>query len=115
MKEFMLLFRGADDYRRDLSAEDKQAHFNRWTEWIGGIATAGQLVQAQPLQGNTGRVVTGTAKKVTDGPFIEGKEIVGGYTLVKAESFEAAVEIAKNCPNLEGESGTVEVREITAM
>lgn len=115
MKEFMLLFRGADDLRRDMSPEEKQAHFARWTEWISGIAKAGQLVDSQPLRGNTGKVVAGTAKKVTDGPFIEGKEIVGGYAMVKVESFEAAVEIAKGCPNLEAESGTVEVREVSAM
>ena len=115
MKEFMLLFRGADDFRKDLSPEKKQAHFQRWQDWVAGIAQAGQLAHSQPLQGNTGKVLTGTAKKLTDGPFIEGKEIVGGYTMIKAESFDAAVEIARGCPNLEGESGTVEVREIAAM
>ena len=115
MKEFMLLFRGADDYRRELSPEEKQAHFKRWMDWVSGIAQAGQLAGGQPLYYNTGRVVSGPAKKVTDGPFIEGKEMVGGYTIVKVDNFEAAVEIAKTCPNLEGESGTVEVREISAM
>ena len=111
----MLLFRGADDYRRDLSAEDKQAHFERWMEWISGIAEAGLLVGTQPLHHNKGKVVAGPARKITDGPFIEGKEMVGGYTIVKADDYEAAVEIAKGCPNLEGESGTVEVREVRAM
>ena len=115
MKEFMLLFRGADDLRRDFSPEEKQAHFTRWREWIGGMAAAGNLVGSQPLRHDTGQVVTGTAKKLTDGPFMEGKEIIGGYTIVRAESYEAAVAIAKGCPNLEAESGSVEVREVTEM
>ena len=115
MKEFMLLFRGADDLRRDFSPEEKQAHFNRWREWIGGIAASGNLVGSQPLRHDTGQVVSGTAKKLTDGPFMEGKEIIGGYTIVRAESYEDAIAIAKGCPNLEADSGSVEVREVTAM
>ena len=115
MKEYMLLFRGADDLRRDFSPEEKQAHFNRWREWIGGIAEAGNLVSSQPLRHDTGQVVSGTSKKITDGPFMEGKEIVGGFTIVRADSYDAAVAIANGCPNLEAESGTVEVREVSAM
>ena len=49
---------------------------------------------------------------VTDGPFMEGKEMVGGYLICKADSLEEAVEISKGCPILEYESGIVEVREI---
>ncbi|MCW3086280.1 MAG: hypothetical protein JWP12_3646 [Bacteroidetes bacterium] len=114
MKEYLLLFRGGDAERKQFSPQQIEAHMKRWTEWIGGIAQSGNLVGAQPLT-NEGRVLSGTSKKLTDGPFIEGKEILGGYVLVKAANFDAAVKISEACPNLELESGTVEVRETGVM
>lgn len=114
MKEFLLLFRGGDAERRQLSPEQIGAHMQRWQDWIGGIAQKDRLVGAQPLESG-GKVLRGTSKKLTDGPFMEGKEVLGGYVLLKADTIEQATEIAKGCPNLEAESGTVEIREIGSM
>ncbi len=114
MKEFLLLFRGGDAERKQLSPEQLQAHMGRWQEWIGGIASKNILLGAQPLE-NGGKVLKGPSKKLTDGPFVEGKEILGGYVLIKSTSVEEAVTIAEGCPVLEAESGTVEVREIGTM
>ncbi|MCW3105166.1 MAG: hypothetical protein JWO09_3606 [Bacteroidetes bacterium] len=114
MKEFLLLFRGGDAERKHLSPDQIEAHMKRWQEWIGSIAQKNLLINAQPLvQG--GKVITGTSKKLTDGPYMEGKEILGGYVLLKANSIEEASEIGLGCPNLEAESGTVEIREIGSM
>lgn len=77
---------------------------------MGALSEQGKFVGAQPLK-SEGKVVNGKSKVVTDGPFIEGKELVGGYLICRAGSFEEAVEISKGCPILENE-GTVEVREI---
>jgi len=78
---------------------------------MGGLQQKGQLVSAQPLS-QSGKQITGSKKTITDGPFMEGKEMVGGYLMCKADNFDAAVEIAKGCPILEFEDGKVEVREI---
>jgi hypothetical protein len=114
MKEFLLLFRGGDAERKQLSAEQIQAHMKRWQEWIAGIAEKNNLLGAQPLE-NGGKVLRGTSKLVTDGPYMEGKEILGGYVLLKANTIEDALKVAEECPNLETESGSVEVREIGTM
>ena len=114
MKDYLLIFRGGDTERKQLSPEEGQAHMQRWQEWIAGIAQTDQFGGGHPLA-DTGKVLQGSAKKLTDGPFMEGKEIVGGYVLVKARDMEEAIRLASGCPNLEAESGTVEIREIGTM
>ncbi len=108
MKEYLFLFRGG---HQPQSPEDSQAHMQRWMQWMSGLAQEGKLGGAQPLD-NTGRQLKGTKKALTDGPFMEGKEMVGGYLICKAGTYDEAVEIAKGCPILEFEQGNVEVREI---
>ena len=111
MKEYLLLFRGGDAHMGKLSPEDMQAHMQKWMRWMSGLNEQGKFAGAQPLI-NTGKVITGTKKVITDGPFMEGKEMVGGYLLCKANTYDEAVEISKECPILEFDDGTVEVREI---
>lgn len=111
MKEYFLLFRGGENSMATNSAEEKQAHMQKWMQWMGNLAKDGLLVGAQPLNG-TGKQITGTNKIVTDGPFMEGKEMVGGYLICKADSYDQAVDISKGCPVLDFETGKVEVREI---
>ena len=111
MKEYLFLFRGGNSSLAAQSAEEKQCHMQNWIDWMGGLAKDGHLIGAQPLN-STGKQITGRSKIVSDGPFIEGKEMVGGYLICKAESYDRAVEISKDCPILEFEDGKVEVREI---
>jgi hypothetical protein len=111
MKEFLLLFRGGDQERRQLSPEQIEAHVNRWQDWIRNLAEQNHFVSGQPLVSD-GKVLQGTQKKLTDGPFMEGKEIVGGFVVLRAADMEAAVLLAQDCPNLEAESGLIEIREI---
>jgi hypothetical protein len=80
-------------------------------DWIGGIAAQNKFVLGRGLLFEDAKVV-GHDKVVTDGPFGEIKETLGGYIIVKAESADEAVEFAKNCPVLQGEGNTVEVRKI---
>lgn len=109
MKDYLLLFRGGN--MQMASPEEQQAHMQKWMAWMGNLAQEGKLVGAQPLNG-TGRQITGSKKVISDGPFMEGKEMVGGYLICKADSYDAALEISGNCPILEFEDGKVEVREI---
>jgi hypothetical protein len=114
MKEYLYLFRGGDGRTLQQSPEKWQAHMEKWGQWLGELASKEKFVGAQPLS-QTGKNVMGTKKVVTDGPYLEGKEMVGGYLIAKAASFEEAVEIANGCPILEFEDGNVEIREIMQM
>ncbi|MBC8042569.1 MAG: hypothetical protein IAF08_03910 [Rhizobacter sp.] len=114
MKEFMLIFRANIQSEEDFakfSPEAMQQELALWGVWMGSIAQQGKMISGHPLQSH-GKVLRGTAKKLTDGPFMESKEIVGGYLLIKATDEHDALEMAKGCPSLRTDDGTVEVREI---
>jgi hypothetical protein len=79
--------------------------------WIDALRRKGHFLAGQPLQ-EEGKVLSGkTAQTITDGPFTESKEAVGGYFLISAKDCQAAVELAKDCP-IFANGGTVEVRPI---
>lgn len=111
MKEYLLLFRGGDGAELQKSPEAWQAHMQRWMQWMGGLQKEGKFVGGQPLA-PTGKQILGTKKVITDGPFIEGKEYVGGYLMIKADTLDEATALSKECPLLEFDNGRVEVREI---
>jgi len=96
-----------------MSPEEAQKNMKKWEEWIGGLAKAGKFKAGEPL-GKEAKVINGTKKVVTDGPFAESKEVVGGYLIVTAKDLTEAAEIAKDCPIYEGD-GSTEVRDITPM
>lgn len=112
MKEFLYLFRGGEAGRIDpqQSPEQWQQHMMKWKAWMDTLTQQGKMTGGQPLT-TSGNVLAGKNKKLTDGPFMEGKEIVGGYLLVKANDLAEATELAKGCPIFEND-GNVEVREI---
>jgi hypothetical protein len=112
MEKFIYLFRGGAQ-GHGLSPESMQAHMQKWMGWMKSLGEKGILVGGEPLQ-LTGMQVTGTKKVVTDGPFIEAKEMVGGYLIVNAKDIDEAVEISKGCPVLEVD-GKLEVRPIQKM
>lgn len=113
MKQFLYLFRGGDGGYNEQSPEQMQAHMERWTDWMVQISQNDQPVPGLPLQAE-GKVVHNRGELITDGPFTEGKEIVGGYVLVEANDLDQAVELSKACPIFEF-GGTVEVREAIVM
>ncbi|CAN5576478.1 YciI family protein [soil metagenome] len=117
MKEFMYIFRGAvqnEEAFAKLTPKQMEAEMQKWNVWMGSLAEQGKLVGGQPLFPQ-GKVIKGKSNKVTDGPFVEGKDIVGGYLLVKANDLQEAVSLSKGCPQLDDAEGTVEVREIMPM
>ena len=97
----------------ELSPEQKQEHMQKWGAWMGQLSEAGKLVGGQPLQ-RTGRMMSDGGNTVTDGPYAEGKEIVGGYIILKAADYDEALKLTKSCPIFEGD-GFTEIREIAAM
>ncbi|MFM8913507.1 MAG: YciI family protein [Flammeovirgaceae bacterium] len=117
MKDFMLVFRNSLKSQESFatqSPEQMQAEMALWQTWMGKIAEKNQLGDGQPLFPE-GKVLRGPKKVLTDGPFIEGKDVVGGYMIIKAKDYAEAVEISKGCPQLNGDDGTAEVREIMKM
>lgn len=90
-----------------------QAITQKWMDWVGGIAAQNKLVNRGNRLFGDGKVVRSN-NVITDGPYTEIKELIGGYTLVKAESLEEAAELAKGCPIL-AFGGNVEVREINPL
>ena len=83
----------------------------KWMAWFKELADKGHVVdRGQPLE-RTGKLVRGPAKTVTDGPFAETKDVVGGFTLIRANDIVHAAELAKGCPIL-GAGGDVEVRPV---
>ncbi|MFD2565445.1 YciI family protein [Aquimarina rubra] len=113
MKEFLILIRGGQEKYNTVSPSDMQKHMEHWQQWMGGLAKEDQLVGGQPLL-NEGCTMTEGGKKITDRPFAEGKELVGGYLLIKADSADHATDIAKGCPSFEYDC-SLEIREIAPM
>ena len=112
MNEYLLIFRGGDAQRIQEQKDPAAwgAHMMKWKNWMESLGKQGKFTGGQPLD-PTGSVITGTQKTVTDGPYTEGKEVVGGYLIIKASGLPEAVELSKDCPILEHD-GIVEVRQI---
>ena len=108
MKEFMMIFRNDKD-RPMPSPEQMQAAIKQWQDWIGGIAAQGKFVATNAL-GFQGKTVHAD-RTITDGPYAELKEIVGGYIIVKAKDMDEAVQLSDGCPTLTI-GGKVEVRDV---
>ena len=110
MNEFMLIFRHEDGLKV-ASPEQIEIWIKQTMDWIGSIAAQNKFVGGNSLPFEGAKVVHYN-NIVTDGPFGEIKETIGGYIIVKADSVEEAVEFAKGSPVLQGEGNTVEVRQI---
>lgn len=94
----MLIFRGTDWYK-GLSPEQMQQVADRWMAWFNGLKEEGKCVAGNPLE-REGKIVSGKSRAVSDGPFAEAKETIGGYFLLKVTTLDEAVAIAQQCPGL---------------
>jgi hypothetical protein len=111
MSEFVYLYRGGASGR---SPDQMQQMMQKWATWLKDLGQKGHIKdQGQPLE-RAGKLVTGKQKTITDGPFAEAKDVVGGYTLVIARDLDQAVELSKGCPIFEVD-GAVEVRPVMSM
>jgi len=108
MREFMMIFRGDKDQPIP-SPEQMQQVMKLWQDWIGGIAAQGKFVATNAL-GYEGRTINSEGV-VSDGPYAEVKEIVGGYLICKAENLNDAISMIEGCPTVLN-GGTVEVRDV---
>ena len=114
MKEFLMVFRRDPEISEGpLSPEQLQAIMKPWQDWMGSIAAQNKLVSSGNRLAPEGRVVK-PDNVITNGPYVEVKEAVGGYIIVKANSLDEATALADGCPIL-ARGGNVEVRAIVPM
>ena len=107
----MLLFRG-NDWLKSLSPEEKQKVTDQWMAWFRRLTDEGKAVAGNPLE-REGKIVSGKNRVVSDGPFAESKEAIGGYFLLDVGTMDDALAIAKECPGLPY-GARVEVRPVAA-
>lgn len=99
---YMFIFReSSPETYAAMSAEQRRAALDRWNAWCDSIAGEGRMRSGHPLE-TAARVVSGTrGAHVSDGPFVEAKELIGGFIIVEAASLDEATEIARRSPSLQ--------------
>ena len=109
---YMLIFRGTDWFK-GLSSEQMQQVMDQWMSWFNGLKDQGKASAGNPLEPE-GKIVSGkNGRVVSDGPFAESKEAIGGYFLLTVGTMDEAVAIAQQCPGLP-HGARVEVRPVAA-
>lgn len=110
MKEYVLLFRQPNYDYRNTDPEKMKALGKKWQDWVGGIAAQGKLESHGVRLDMQGKVLK-AGGVITDGPFVEIKEKLGSFIIIKADSIEEATTLAHGCPAID-EGGSVEIRPI---
>ena len=114
MSEFVLLYRSTNEAYKEATGSPEKAEqaMAKWRAWFKGMSERGQLKNlGQPLERSTGKVLVGKKKTITDGPYAESKEVVGGYSIIEAPDLAHAAQLASGCPILDF-GGSVEVRPV---
>lgn len=112
MPRFMYVFRGVESSKADLTPEETKDVMGRWSAWAATFRERGMMKDGAPLAAE-GKVVEGEeGRVVSDGPFVESKELIGGYFVIECDSLDEAAELARGCPGLEHPGMTVEVRSV---
>ena len=108
-KKYLLLHRSSTESQQPPSPAKMQEMFAVWTAWKEKFKD--NILDMGGKLGPSGKVLTTAG--VMDGPFVEAKEIVGGYMIVTADSYEQAMEVAKEGPGMVMPGTRIEIREIT--
>lgn len=108
MEKFMLIFHGG--LGPESSPEEMQANMNEWMAWVDKLMKSGQYASGEALLPG-GKLVKGNASTVTDGPYTEGKEVVGGYFIVNAATYDEAIALCADYPDFD-KGGSVQVRQV---
>jgi hypothetical protein len=110
MKDFMLLFRQPSyDYSK-ASKEEMQIIGKKWADWAGGLAAQGRMANNGNRLALEGKVLK-PGGVITDGPFVEIREILGSFIVIKADSLDEATTLAHGCPAID-QGGSVEIRPV---
>lgn len=109
--QFLLIFRGGHDAILGLPQDEMQRYCDRAQAWFERLSKTGKVLGGNALEAG-GVVISGRrGEHVTDGPFAETSEAIGGYVLVQAESLAEATALVRDLPGL-AYGGSVEVRAV---
>ena len=116
MPKYMLLLHDDPSIFATLSPAEIQKVIEKYMSWGKRLREAGIITESAKLTDEPGRVVRGRGAemRVTDGPYSETKEVLGGYYTILADSYQQAAERAADCPHLEY-GGTIEIRQVDAV
>jgi len=114
MNQYLLILRADPSVFHQMSPQQMQQTFAKYRDWRVRLAEAGRVTAGHKLEDTTGRVLRAGGEaaemRITDGPFAESKELIGGFFILSAETYEGAVELCRDCPHLE--FGAIEVRRV---
>ena len=112
MSQFILLLRDDGRFDPNMSAAEMQAIVQRYVAWRAKVQANGRSVTGHKLRDGEGRVMqgAGSSMKVTDGPYAEAREVIGGLFVIEADSYDEVVELSKDCPHLD--FGSIEIRQV---
>ncbi|MGH9457050.1 MAG: YciI family protein [Thermoanaerobaculia bacterium] len=112
MAKYMLLLRDNGTFDSGISPEEIQAIIQRYGDWRDALRKRGKLAASNKLSDGEGKLVrrNGSSLAVTDGPFAEAKEVIGGYFLLEADSYDEALALSRDCPHLD--FGSIEIRRV---
>ena len=112
MPRYLLLLHDSGTMPEGIGPDEIQAIIQRYVNWRKKVEAAGHTVMGHKLRDNEGRVMRAANGRVsvTDGPYAEAREIVGGLFVVDAASYDQAQALCQDCPHLD--FGTIEIREI---
>jgi hypothetical protein len=112
MSKFVLLLRDDGRFDPGMSAAEMQAIVQRYVAWRATVQQNGRSITGHKLHDQHGRVLNGKsgAVKITDGPYAEAREVMGGLFVIEANSYDEVVELSKDCPHLD--FGSIEIREV---
>jgi hypothetical protein len=112
MPKYVMLLHDSGSFPTDISPDEIQAIIRRYVAWRQNVQQGGRAVMGHKLRDRQGRVMKGAVghPTVTDGPYAEAREVIGGLFVLDAESYDEAVALAQDCPHLA--FGTIEIREV---
>jgi len=109
MKEFVLLFRRPQLKEPEMDSEKIKAYRKKWDGWLSGFHEEVKISSTGLALSEDGKILK-PGGVITDGPFVELKEKLGGLAVIKTETLDEAITLAHGCPVLEI-GGSVEIRE----
>src|SRR5262249_5285023 len=115
MSKFMLIVHETPGGFAKLSSSERERVFEKYRAWSDELYAAGKLIKCEKLLEEGGKIISMRQGKFTagDGPYTESKEVVGGFMILRAENYDQAIELVRDCPHLA--FGRLEVRQTDPM
>jgi hypothetical protein len=112
MKTYVMILHDSGAFPADISPDEIQAIIRRYVAWRQKLQQNGRTVVGHKLSDGEGRVMRGApgSTRVTDGPYAEAREVIGGLFILEAGSYDEVVELSRDCPHLD--FGTIEIRAV---